>query len=235
VEVIMSNRDDKIAELLRRLSSRVSGKVDRLDCPDEEKLSDFLAGHLEKDAREALEAHLAKCSFCMDDLVAAYKSGELAGIETVPQRLIDNVTGLVQGRKVLFDLVVHLTKGTLELIRASVPVSWPALAVDLRGTPHASAGKVLQLSKAMGRFNVTAELEALEEGGCLLDVHVKDELGRPAEGVRLTLSSEGREQASFLTPAGGEIVFEGILPADYQLAVFDGGGLVGTTELRLTQ
>jgi hypothetical protein len=232
----MSNRDDKIVELLRRLPSRGGGRADRLECPDEEKLADFLAGHLAKDSRAALETHLAQCSFCVQDLVAAYKSGELAGIETVPQRLIDQALELVQGRReTLFDLVVRLTKGTLELIRASVPVSWPELAVQLRGNQPGPAGKVLQLSKSMGRFNITAELEAVEKGMCLLDVHVKDELGRPAEGVRITLSSEGREQASFLTPAGGEIVFEGILPADYQLAVFDGGGLVGTAELRLTR
>ena len=230
----MSTRDDKIAVLLGRLSRRASERVDRSDCPDEERLADFLADHLEKDARVALEAHLAQCSFCMDELVTAYKSGALAGIETVPQRLIDNAIRLVEGRESLFDIVVRVSKGTLEIIRASVPVKWPALAVDLRGTPPGHAGKVLQFNKAMGRFNVTAEIEALEEGMCLFDVHVKDELGRPAEGVRLTLSSEGREQASFLTPANGEIVFEGILPADYQLAVFDGGGLVGTTELRLT-
>jgi hypothetical protein len=231
----MSNRDDKIVKLLSRLPSRGGGSGDRLECPDEETLTDFLAGRLEKNARAALETHLAQCSFCLDDLVAAYKSGELAGTETVPQRLIDNAIGLVQGQETLFDLVVRVTKGTLELIRASVPVSWPELAVQLRGNQPGPTGKVLQLSKAMGRFNITAELEAVEEGMCLLDVHVKDELGRPAEGVRVTLSSEGREQASFLTPAGGEIVFEGILPADYQLAVFDGGGLVGTAELRLTR
>lgn len=231
----MSNRDDKIAELLSHLPGGVSGRVDRLDCPDEEKLADFLAGHLEKDARAALETHLAQCSFCTEDLVAAYKSGEIAGVETAPQRLIDNAAGLVQGRAPLFDLVVRLTQGTLELIRASVPVSWPALAVSLRGTPPALAGKVLQVSKAMGRFNVTVELEAVEDGMCQLDVRVKDELGRPAEGIRLTLSSEGREQASFLTPANGDIAFEGILPADYQLAVIDAGGLVGAIELSLTK
>jgi hypothetical protein len=230
----MSTRDDKIAELLSHLPGRVSGRVDRLDCPEEEKLADFLAGHLEKDARAALESHLAQCSLCLDELVAAYKSGALAGMETVPQRLIDNAIRLVEGRESLFDIVVRVSKGTLEIIRTSVPVSWPALAADLRGTPAGHSGKVLQLSKAIGRFNVTAELDAVEEGMCLLDVYVKDELGRPAEGVRLTLSSEGREQASFLTPTSGEIVFEGILPADYQLAVFDGGGLVGSIELRLT-
>ena len=193
----MSTRDDKIVKLLSRLPNRVSERAERLGCPDEERLADFLVGDLEKDARAALEAHLAQCSFCMDDVVAAYKSGELTSIEPVPQRLIDNAVGLVQTPETLFDLVVRLTKGSLELIRASVPVSWPALAVNLRGTPPASAGKVLQLSKTMGRFNVTAEIEAVEEGMCQLDVHVKDQLGRPAEGIRLTLSSDGRE-ASFL-------------------------------------
>jgi len=226
---------DKLIDILRLLPSRIDTSRDRRGCPDEETLADYLGGKLARDVRVGLESHLADCFPCTDELVAAYASGQEVEIDHAPQFLVEKVKGFVPGKKSVFDLVVRLTQDAIELIRASGPVTWPAFPAPVRGNQSASAGKVLQLSKAMGRFNITVELEAVKEGMCQLDVRVKDESGRAVEGVRLTLSSEGREQASFLTPPDGDIVFERILPADYQLAVLDGGGLVGAIELSLTR
>jgi hypothetical protein len=171
----------------------------------------------------------------MDVLAAACASETQIGIEQVPPFLVEKVKALVPSKQSVFDLVVRLTHDAIELVRASAPVTWPNIAVPVRGDQSPATGKVLQLSKTMGRFNIMVELEAVEAGMCQLDIRVKDESGRPAEGVRLSLLSGGREQASFLTPAGGEVVFEQISPADYQLAISDGGGLVGAIELSLTR
>jgi hypothetical protein len=225
----------KLIDILTRLPARTGTSRDRRACPDEEVLADYLNGLLTTHARADLEGHLADCSLCTDELVAAYAAGHEMEIEQSPEFLVEKVKGFVPGKKSVFDLVVRLTRDAIELIRASGPVTWPVFTIPIRGDASPSAGKVLQISKAMGRFNITVELEAGKVAMCQFDVRVKDELGRAVEGVRLTLSSEGREQASFLTPPNGEIVFERILPADYQLAVLDGGGLVGAIELSLTR
>jgi hypothetical protein len=231
----MKPSKDGLIDILRRLPGRIKAGGERRGCPDEEALASYLSGHLARDARANLERHLANCSLCAAELTAAYRAAVEVEIEQAPQFLVERVQSLVPGRKTAFDLVVRLTQGAVELIRASVPVTWPAVAAPVRGVESPSTGKVLQLSKDVGRFKVTVELEVIDQGSCQLDVHVRGGSGQPAEGIRLSLSSDGRERASFLTPAGGEVVFERILPADYQLAISDRGGLVGAIELSLTR
>ncbi|HXV79349.1 MAG TPA: hypothetical protein VEG60_05690 [Candidatus Binatia bacterium] len=228
----MSTRDDWVAELLSRLSIRVSGRADRSGCPDEEKLADFLAGHLEKDARATLEAHLAQCSFCTGDLVAAYKSGEVGGLETVPQRLIDQALELIQGRQeTVFRLVVRLVRGSIELISTSARViTQPTPA--LRGEAKPAEGNSLQVEHEVGRFRVAVELDLSEAGICQVVANVREQAGEPAEGVRLSLSSGDREQASFLTRAG-IVVFDRIAPGEYSIAVSESGTVVGKIKLSL--
>lgn len=229
----MNPSKDKLIDLLSRVPGRPMARSERRQCPDEETLASYLGGDLAGDERVGVETHLASCADCMDELAAAYASVAAAGIEPAPQFLVARVKGLVSGKKSVFDLVVRLTQDAIELIHSSVPVAWPARAAVVRGP--ASADKVLQAMKTMGRFNITVELEAVEKGMCQLEVNLKDQSGHPAEGIRLSLLSDGREQTSFLTSAAGAAVFERVLPADYQLAIIDEGGLVGAIELSLTR
>jgi len=231
-EVIMSTHDDKIAELLGRLRSRVGGKADRSNCPDEERLVDFVAGHLEKRESATIEAHVADCSFCLDDLAAAYQSSEVDGIETVPKRLIDQALKVVQGqRETLFHLVVRLVRGSMELISTSARVT-PAPTPVLRGEAKPAESNSLQVEHEVGRFRVAVELDLSAAGTCQVVANVKEQTGEPAEGVRLSLTSGDREQASFLTRAG-IVVFDRIAPGEYGIAVSESGAVVGKIKLSL--
>jgi len=229
----MSNRDDKIVELIRRLSRRASGKANRSGCPDEEGLVDFLAGRLEKDLSGTIEIHLSHCAFCLDDLVAAYKSGELATSEAVPQWLVDKVMELVKAQpETLFHLVVRLVKGSIELMSTSGRVLVAPTPV-LRGEAKPVETNALQVEHEVGRFRVAVELDLSEAGLCQVVANVREETGEPAERVRLTLSSGDREQASFLTRAG-TVVFDRIAPGEYGIAVSESGVVVGKIRLSLT-
>lgn len=229
----MNSDEEKIVELLRRLPNRANDSADRANCPDEETLAIFLGGPLAGEARREVEAHLAKCSFCVEDLVAAYRSGQDYNIERLPQQLIDKAMALVEGKETLFDLAVRLVKDSIELISTSGRVTSALLQAAVRGKVEPSKGGVLQLEKEVGRFNVAVEMEVVEAGMCQMVVSVKDEGGRLAEGIRLSLISAGREQASFLTRRG-VVVFDRIPPGEYSISLSDSRTPVGTISLRLT-
>ena len=227
----MNADEKKIAGILQRLPRRARGPNYRSGCPNEETLAVFLSGDLPRDARDEVEVHLARCSFCIEDLVAAYNSGEFAGVQTIPQRLIDSAMGLVQGRETLFDLVVRLVNGSLEMISTSARVI-PAPAPVLRGEIKPVVGNALQVEHEVGRFRFAVELDLREAGTCQIVANIREETGKPAEGVRLSLSSGEREQASFLTRAG-TVVFDRIAPGEYGIAVSESGVVVGRIKLSL--
>jgi len=223
--------ENKIAEMLRRLSGRAREGANRVNCPDEETLAVFLSGDLSGDVGKKVEAHLAKCSFCLDDIVVAYKSGEGYDVLSVPQRLVAKVRALVSKKETLFDLAVRLVGGSIQLVSTTARIM-PAPAPVLRGVAPESAGNMLQVEQEVGRFKVAVELDLSEAGVCQVIANVKEDSGEPAEGVRLSLSSGDREHASFLTRAG-IVVFDRISPGEYSIAVSESGNHIGKIRLNL--
>ena len=221
----MAADEQEIAEILRRLSNRSQTTTDRQDCPDEESLALFLAGNLPESRRSEVEAHLARCALCLDDVFAAYRSGELTGGENVSRRLVVRAMALITGREAILDLAVRLVKDSIELVSTSARlVTVPSPVV--RGEPAPEVGNSLQVEQAVGRFRVAVELDLSDAGLCQVIANVTEESGTPAEGVRLSLSSGEREQASFLTRAG-VVVFDRISPGEYSIAVSESGSVVG--------
>lgn len=227
----MGADEEKIAGILRRLTRRKQDRNNRADCPDEETLALFLAGNLAERARSEVETHLTSCSFCVEDLVAAYKSGELAVTENTPQRLVARALALMPRRESLFDLAARLVKDSIELVSTSARVvSAPNPVV--RGAAAPMVGNSLQVEQEVGRLRVAVELDLSEAGMCQVVANVREESGVPAEGVRLSLSSGEREQASFLT-RGGVVVFDRISPGEYSIAISESGSVVGRIRLNL--
>ena len=227
----MDADDEKITRILRRMQNRARKKADRVNCPDEETLAQFLSGDLAGGAREGIEAHLAQCSACVDDLVAAYKSGAAIYMEKAPRRLVARAMALLAGKEAPVDLAVRLVKDSIELLNTSARViSNPISAV--RGEVKSAKGNALQVEQEVGRFRVAVELDLKEPGVCQVVANVTEESGKPAEGVRLSLSAGDREQASFLT-RGGVVVFDRIAPGEYSIAVSEAGNAVGRIRLNL--
>jgi anti-sigma factor RsiW len=227
----MDADEEKITGILRRLGSKGRGRHNRSNCPSEESLAVFLNGDLAGAARDQLEAHLAQCAACADDLVATYQSAQPGALGGVPQRLIEKALALVPSKGTLFDLTVRLLRDSIELIRTSgrvIPVPVPVL----RGEAVPSHSNMLQVEQEVGRFRVAVELDLSEAGLCQVTANVTGETGKPAEGVRLSLSSGDREQASFLT-RGGILVFDRISPGEYSIAVSESGTQVGRIRLNL--
>lgn len=224
----MNPDEEKIAEILRRLSGRARERTHRVDCPDEEQLAVFLIGDLSGDAA-SIEAHLAHCSLCLDDILAAYQASVDYDVANIPQRLVVKAKALVSEKENVFDLAVRLLEDSIRLLRTTgrvVPVPVPVL----RG--EKSATNMLQVEQEVGKFKVAVELDLSEAGLCQVVANVRGESGEPAEGVRLSLSSEEREHASFLS-RGGVVVFDRIAPGEYSIAVSESGTQIGKIRLNL--
>jgi hypothetical protein len=228
----MDSHEQKILEILRRFQSRSRSKADRTNCLSEESLASYLGGILAGDAKEKVEVHLAQCSYCLEETVAAYKAGEDQGLERVPQRLLNKAKGLVKETETLFDLVVRFVKDSVELVSSVGFTTLTPVPVGVRGAGTASAEKILQMEKEVGRFKLGLELEQVETGVCRIAARVTEGDGKPVEGVRLSLITGGRDQASFLTRAG-QVAFDRVPQGDYSLALSDSGGPVGTVKLSL--
>ncbi|MBM4261561.1 MAG: hypothetical protein FJ145_09030 [Deltaproteobacteria bacterium] len=226
-----------IEKLLKSVVTKSRQTPSRHDCPDEERLTNYFAGTLPQNEKEAVESHLAACSFCSDELVNLRQIAELADQGRVPQRLIERAMALVQSPKAqesILDLVVRIVKDSIELVRTSGQWMNPAMALPagVRGKAQPSATTILQVEKDVGQLKVAVEVELIEAGQCQVAVGVKDSSGNPVDNLRISLISEGREQASYLT-RGGEAVFDRIPKGDYELSLARTGSPVGTIRLRM--
>ncbi len=229
--------EDKIERLLQARLARRTQEGTRQECPDEESLANYLSGLLGNAAKDSLEGHLASCTNCVDEIVAAHKAMQETATEIVPQRVMDRAMGLVpakQRNEGVFDLVVRLVKDSIELVSTSGQWVTPlaAVPVGVRGRAQPSETSILQVEKEMGKFKVAVEVERLELDLCQVVVNVSGLEGKAAEGVRVSLLAGGREQASYVTRQG-EAVFDRIPQGEYNLALSEAGAPVGMIRLKM--
>lgn len=230
--------DEKTIErMLANLFRKNRQETPTVDCRDEERLAGYLSARLKQREGTEVENHLATCLYCLDVVVAAYESTREGETAVVPQWLIERAKNLVHPsteREQTFNLVVRLVREMLEVVRTSGHVVLAPAAAAVRRQAASSGQKAVQVEKKLGRFTVRLEVERIEPGLCQVVVSAADENGRPVDGVRLTLSSGGRERASFLT-RGGDVIFERLSPGDYTISVAEPGAPAGTIRLNLTQ
>jgi hypothetical protein len=230
--------DEKEMEtILYRLWSSQREESGRADCIAEEVLGEYLSGLLGEETQRTIEAHLAACSACADDLVAAYKAPQDSTEELCPQQLVDRALALIpaeEGGEDFLDLVVRLVLDSLELMTTSGQLVSATASAQVRGKEKSTDNGILQVKKDLGEFEVTVEVERTESDLCQVAVMVKPKNGSAAEGLRLSLVSGGREQASYLARQGA-VTFDRIPPGDYRLKVSDSGRSVGSIRLTIKE
>jgi len=227
--------EEQIRRVLRNYLSQERKSTERAGCPDEESLAGFLGGSLRGNAKEQLEAHLAGCSFCLDELVAAHKAMEGAENQKVPREIIEKAMALVppaHREQGLLDLVVRLAQDSLELVSTSGQSILTPAPLGVRRGSKRSKPSIVQVKKVMGRFKVTAEVERVDTGLCQIVVEVREEGEKPVDGVRVSLVSKGREQASYLTRRG-RAAFDRVAKGEYNLPISDSGGVLGTIQIKV--
>lgn len=227
--------EEQIGWLFGRLLSRTRKQSSRVGCLDEESLAAYLQGDLTDVRRRKIEEHLAACSHCLDELVAAYQAAQQSEVDTVPQPVLQRVIGLIPSTRKQIDvlhLVVRLVRNMLELVSTSgelVPATTPA---GIRGKSPGPG--TLHVAKDLHKVRVTVEVERTEGELCQVTVNVTPTAGAVAEGLRVSMLSGDREQASYLARQG-KAIFERISPGDYLLAVTEAGNSLGTIELSIKE
>ena len=234
----MIDRDEeKVERILRHLLALRGKGSGRADCLDEETLASYLSGMVAENPSADVEAHLADCSFCLAEVIAAHKATQESDTEEAHRLLMERVMALIptaQAGPAFLDLVVRLVKDSVELVSTSGRLIPTMALVGIRGRPRPSETSILQVVKEMGRLNVEVEVERVENRLCQVVVRVRGKEGRVVEGVRLSLFSGDREQASYLTRQG-EAVFDRVAEGEYNLAISDSGASVGRIRLRIME
>ncbi len=235
--VLAKRNEEQIGKILTYLAGKARAQGTRTACPDEEELATYLSGGLGQPAREELESHLAACTACLDDVTAAHASIPGSEKEAVPQRLLEHAIALVPAvseEPNIFDLVVRLVLNSIQLVSTSgelVPATAPA---GIRGKLKSSATAIVQIEKEVGKFKVGVEVERVEGDLCQVAVTVNARGMSIDDGIRVSLLSGRREQASYLTRQGTAI-FDRVLPGEYRLAVSQLGRHIGSMRLAIKE
>ena len=233
---MIDNDDNGFGKTVRRILDRRSGQTTRDDCPNEENLAAYLTGASLDQERDRLEQHLAACAYCLTEVAAANDAGETGVSANVPRWLMERAMGVVAAPKGenVFDLVVRFVKDAVELARQSgewIVIMAPQPAA-VRGAAATGASSMLQLERAMDDHKIELEVERVESNLGRVVVRVKSADGKPADGLRVSLTAGGREQASFLIRQG-QAVFDGVPQGDYQLVISRAASTVGTINLKI--
>lgn len=233
----MAQLEEKEMELIVRqlLGSQKQGE--RIGCITEEAMAEYLSGHGGAETRNVIEAHLANCRACADDLVAVYKTAQDPEAEMAPDRLVERAMALIppgEGDESFLDLVVRLVLDSVELVTTSGRLVSTVAAAEVRGKAKSPDSGILEVEKELGQYSITVEVERTENDLCQVAVRVKLKNGSVAEGIRLSLVSGGREQASYLARQGA-VTFDRIPPGDYRLKVSDSGHSMGSIKLTIKE
>jgi len=233
---VIDPNNDQIGRILAFFMARKS-RNGRAGCPDEETLANYLAGGVTTSMREDMEIHLAQCMACLDELSAAYSSIMVDEKEAVPEALVAKAMALMPQNaqeEGFFDVVVRLVRGSLELVSTTGRLVEVPVLAEVRGKLESPGTAILQVEREMGKFKVAVEVEPVEDDLCQLAVTVKAGAAVPTDGLRLSISAGGREQASYLARQGMAI-FDRISPGDYRLAITEANAPVGSIRLTIKE
>lgn len=226
-----------LIRLLRPLLRREPGLKSPPDCPEDEAIGAYLHGGLSESARSEIEAHLADCGHCLNTFLAADAAAPGGQEAIVPSGLTARATALMPQSKStgeVFTVVVEFVRDSLALIATSGRLIMPTPAAQIRGKEKSSDIAMLQIDSAIGQLRVGVEIERLEDDLCQVVVSATTTDGALADGLRFSLLSGDREQASYLARQGAA-TFDRVPPGEYRLAVTESGKSLGAVELTIKE
>jgi hypothetical protein len=215
----------------------------RQQCPNDERMIDFIEGRLSEEDRSCLEGHLSACEICLEELVIANNivaQKDLYELEMPPARVTDAAVNLVTDPyplplSVFLDNVIKffskLGHHIVNLIRI-----WPWK----RWNPATIRGFKVVASEDYACFEVSfkdvkTEIEVEKTGINRANILLR--LNNPTKNpksLRITLKNGEREMASYLLD-GTYVVFEDIPFDRHSIALAEDNVTIGTYSFEIKE
>lgn len=186
-------------------------------CPGPEAVAAYIEGHVNRRQRDELEAHLAGCDLCLEEVVRCSEPYREPAVAPAPQSPVDIVIGFIGN-------TVKTIRRRADIRIMEMPDMMPARS-GLRKAPAFA-----MFSRNFGELSAEVQVEKLDDNTGEIRVVALRE-NRPADGVRVTLIQDGRELHSSVTEAG-RALFEGVEFG--RLVVRFGQGSVAIGEIGLS-
>jgi len=211
-------------------------------CPSEETLGGYIQNTLAPEAREAVERHLARCAACLLALQVTVDSREEAtdvAEDPALRPVLDSALALIPAPRSVAaaDRFESMQKGFRSFLDGLARLFFlqrPEF-VYVRGRKKVISKNLVVLEKLFKRVKLDIEIE--KTGDRTAEVKVAaftPKTGRAMQGVRITLSGDSREIASFVT-SGGAVLFENIAFGEYRVEAWSHQEKLGDVRLTIKE
>jgi hypothetical protein len=208
----------------------------RQQCPNDERVIDFIEGRLSEEDRSDLEKHLSACEMCLEELVITNNivaGKDIYELELPPAEFTDAAVNLVTGRNPLpySVLIDYVNKFFSKLCSHMVnPIRlWPWgrwNPAPLRGFKVAAGEDYVCLEVSFKDLKTEIEVEKTGVNKANIRLSLDNSI-KNLKSLRVTLINDEREVASDLLN-GTYVFFEGIPFGHYSISLAVDNVTIGT-------
>ena len=205
-------------------------------CPDEEKLAEYLEGHLPEEDRLVIEEHLSECRICLEGIIVTnnlIRRKKRLELTSVPAEVTESAVRLVTGRNSMFSgILTKKLEETFKNIGLKIAdvlglYSWGKYhPAPIRSSKRAMSENFVSMGVPFKNIKTEIEIEKTEDSKANIRV-VLPKANKPIKLIRITLEKGNREVTSYLLD-GDYVLFEDIPFGRYGISLAEDGIKLGT-------
>jgi hypothetical protein len=198
-------------------------------CPDEADIAAFVDGALDGDEADCVRLHTEGCVECACKVESAL-SGMVMPLDKPFSRTVDAALEDVRRHtEGVFGIAVRLIRDSIRMIGDAAGSGLEPAPALIRG--RTASSNLVSTSRIIRGLKVELDIENV--GGGMAEVVVgarRSDDGKPAQGLRASMFSDGRELSSMIM-SGGSAAFEEVAPGRYTINLSSNGLSLSDIEL----
>ncbi len=243
----MSQEDFAMEDEIEAILRSVMKKLPNLDkehehaesCISDESFASFVGGKCSDAENEKASKHIFNCSDCSKALVDYIKIANdqehLLAPNYITQPVLDYVAE--NAKEVILDLVLEIREKAIELIKSTGDILLGPQLVPIPVLRNAkkeiTQGENIRVVKKINEMVVDVEIEKRRSPSTDLVIRLmEDATKKKLSGIRIGLTKNNREIASFLTQSG-KVKFEEVNVGIYQIILLDNDKKLGVININL--